>query len=73
MKARKPGHRLETSAIDGYTSMAKLNRRELIAMPAGFTASLTVSGCFNGKDMTAVDVSSSDRLGRLLPLRNLID
>lgn len=66
MKARKPDR-----SIDGYMGgMAKLNRRELIAMLAGFTASLTVFGRFNSEDKTAV-ATSSDRLGRLLPLRNL--
>ncbi len=71
MKARKPGHRLETSAIDRYMSRSKLNRRELIAMLAGLTASLTVSGYFNSEDTTAAHASASDRLGKLLPLRNL--
>ena len=46
MKARKPDR-----SIDGYMGgMAKLNRRELIAMLAGFTASLTVSGCFQWQE-----------------------
>lgn len=71
MKARKPDHGSKNSAIDGYMGMAKLNRRELIAMLAGFTASLTVPGCFNGENTTAANASTSDRLGRLLPLRNL--
>lgn len=48
--------------------MAKFNRRELIAILAGFTASLTVSGCLNSDDKTTADnASTSDRLGRLLP------
>jgi len=71
MKARKPGRRSAASATDGYMGMTKLKRRELIAMLAGFTASLTVSGYFNGENTAAANASASDRLGRLLPLRNL--
>ena len=52
--------------------MAKLNRRELIAMLAGFTASLTVSGCLKNEGTAAsANDATSDRLGKLLPLRNL--
>jgi len=56
----------------GKAGLGALKRRELIAMLAGFTASLTVSGCFNSEDTTAAaNAPTSDRLGDLLPLRNL--
>ena len=49
-----------------------LKRREFVAVLAGCTASLMVSGLFPGDDkMAAATASPSDRLGRLLPLRKL--
>ncbi|MDJ0913809.1 MAG: aldo/keto reductase, partial [Desulfobacterales bacterium] len=49
-----------------------LKRREFMAMLAGCTASLMVSGLFPGEEkIAAATASRSDRLGKLLPLRKL--
>jgi aryl-alcohol dehydrogenase-like predicted oxidoreductase len=48
-----------------------LKRREFMAMLAGCTAGLMVPGLFQGEGTIAAATASSDRLGKLLPLRRL--
>jgi len=48
-----------------------LKRREFMAMLAGCTAGLMVPSLFHGEGTTAAAAASSDRLGKLLPLRKL--
>ena len=48
-----------------------LKRREFMAMLAGCTAGLMVPGLFYGDGKVAAATASSDRLGKLLPLRKL--
>jgi len=51
---------------------AGLKRREFMAMLAGYTAGLMVPNLFHGGgEIAAATASSSDRLGKLLPLRKL--